>query len=95
MDRLYLAAWMPTLIIWGDRDNIIPVSHAFAAHDAIPGSRLEILKGAGHFPHAEEPVRFVEILSEFMRTTEPSRITAEERRQMMTAQTPDPGGASS
>src|SRR5207342_851879 len=32
MDRLYLAAALPTLIVWGDRDDIIPVSHAHAAH---------------------------------------------------------------
>ncbi len=94
MDRLYLAARMPTLIVWGDRDNIIPVSHAYAAHEAIPGSRLEIMKGAGHFPHAEEPVRFVELVSEFMRTTAPSTITADERRRMLTTPAQGPAAAS-
>ncbi len=69
MDRLYLAAWMPTLIVWGEHDDIIPVSHARAAHEAIPGSRLEIFEGAAHFPHAEQPERFVEVLSDFMATT--------------------------
>ena len=88
MDRLYLAARMPTLIIWGDRDNIIPVSHAYAAHDAIPESRLEILEGAGHFPHAEEPLRFVDILSEFIETTQKSSLTAEKRRELMLAHDP-------
>jgi pimeloyl-ACP methyl ester carboxylesterase len=83
MDRLYLSARMPTLIIWGDRDNIIPVSHAYAAHDAILGSRLEIIEGAGHFPHVEEPLRFVEILSEFIESTEPSSVTAEQRRELL------------
>jgi pimeloyl-ACP methyl ester carboxylesterase len=83
MDRLYLAARIPTLIVWGDRDNIIPVRHGYEAHDAIPGSRLEILEGVGHFPHVEEPLRFAEILSEFMDTTEPSNFTLEERRELM------------
>ena len=69
--RLYLAAWMPTLIIWGDQDNIIPVEHGRAAHEAIPHSRLEIFEGASHFPHAEQPERFVEVVSEFMATTTP------------------------
>lgn len=68
-DRLYLAAALPTLIVWGERDDIIPVSHAHAAHDAIPGSRLEIFDGAAHFPHAEQPERFVEVLSDFVVTT--------------------------
>jgi pimeloyl-ACP methyl ester carboxylesterase len=88
MDRLYLAARIPTLIIWGDRDNIIPVSHAYAAHDTILGSRLEIIEGAGHFPHAEEPLRFVEVLSEFIDSTEPSSVTAEQRRELLLTHDP-------
>ena len=87
MDRIYLAARMPTLIIWGDRDTIIPVSHARAAHAAIAGSRIEIIEGAGHFPHVEEPLRFAEILSDFMETTRPSSITAEERRALLVNRT--------
>jgi pimeloyl-ACP methyl ester carboxylesterase len=83
MDRLYLTARIPTMIVWGDRDNIIPVSHARAAHDAIPGSRLEIIEGAGHFPHVEAPHRFVEILSEFMDSTQPNSITTAERRALL------------
>ena len=83
IDRLYLAAHMPTLIVWGDHDKIIPVSHAYAAHQAITGSRLEIIEGAGHFVDVEEPIRFVEILSEFMATTQPSSVTAEERPEVM------------
>ena len=79
---------VPTLIIWGDRDNIIPVSHAYAAHDAILGSRLEIIQGTGHFPHVEEPLRFVEILSEFIDSTEPSSVTAEQRRELLLTHDP-------
>lgn len=71
MDRLYLAASMPTLIIWGDQDHIIPIDHGYAAHDAIAGSRLEIFEGADHFPHAEQPERFVATVSDFMATTTP------------------------
>lgn len=70
-DRLYLAAAMPTLIIWGDKDGIIPVEHAHAAHEAIPHSRLEILEGCGHFPHVQEPARLVEVIREFVNTTRP------------------------
>jgi pimeloyl-ACP methyl ester carboxylesterase len=87
MDRIYLAARMPTLIVWGDRDTMIPVSHAHAAHEAIAGSRIEIIEGAGHFPHVEEPYRFVEILSDFMGSTEPSSITAGEWRELMLTHT--------
>jgi pimeloyl-ACP methyl ester carboxylesterase len=69
LDRLYLASHLPTLIVWGERDEIIPVDHAHAAHDAIPGSRLEILPAVGHFPHLESPARFLEILEDFLGTT--------------------------
>lgn len=71
MDRLYLAAAMPTLIVWGDDDRIIPVEHAHAAHDVIEGSRLEIFKSVGHFPHSEEPDRFIDVLTDFVLTTDP------------------------
>ena len=83
MDRLYLAAHMPTLIVWGEDDRIIPLAHAYQAHDAIPNSRLEVMEGVGHFPHAEDPDRFVEILVDFMRTTEPSAATPEQLRQLL------------
>lgn len=70
-DRLYLAAGMPTLILWGEKDRLIPVQHAREAHERIPGSRLEIFAGAGHFPWRDEPRRFAEVLLDFMKTTTP------------------------
>jgi pimeloyl-ACP methyl ester carboxylesterase len=74
-NRLHLAAEVPTLIVWGDADPIIPVDHAYAAHDSIPGSRLEIFEGVGHYPHCEAPDRFVDVLGDFIETTVPARIT--------------------
>jgi pimeloyl-ACP methyl ester carboxylesterase len=71
-DRLYLAADVPTLIVWGDRDPIIPFDHALAAHEAIAGSRLEVFEGVGHYPHCEQPDRFVEVLADFLATTRPA-----------------------
>jgi len=70
LDRLYLAGHLPTMIVWGDNDAIIPVAHAHAAHETIPGSRLEVLDGVGHFPHAEAPEQFIELMLDFMATTE-------------------------
>jgi pimeloyl-ACP methyl ester carboxylesterase len=70
-DRLYLAAALPTLIVWGGQDRLIPVEHARAAHTAIPGSRLEVFPGAGHFPHRDDPAHFAEVLLDFLRTTRP------------------------
>jgi pimeloyl-ACP methyl ester carboxylesterase len=73
-DRLYLAQAVPFLLVWGERDPIIPVEHAHAAHRLVPGSQLEIFPAAGHFPHLDDPLRFVRLLTDFMRTTEPASI---------------------
>jgi len=81
--RLYLAEQTPTLIVWGGKDRIIPLSHAFEAFKAMPNSRLEILPDAGHFPQAEEPARFVEVLRDFLRTTEPSKSNPRETRERL------------
>lgn len=83
VSRLYLAAHMPTLIVWGDRDRIIPLSHAHEAHAVMPNSRLAVLEGVGHYPHAEEPEQFVEILVDFLGATEPSKFTREEIRNLL------------
>src|SRR4051794_38889943 len=39
-----------TLIVWGDRDPILPVRHGTEAAELLPGSRFELMPGAGHFP---------------------------------------------
>ncbi|HEY7010676.1 MAG TPA: alpha/beta fold hydrolase [Jatrophihabitantaceae bacterium] len=57
---------VPTLVVWGARDRIIPSSHGVAAHQAIAGSRLEIFEQAGHFPHLDQPERFAGVLTSFV-----------------------------
>jgi pimeloyl-ACP methyl ester carboxylesterase len=74
LGRLYRAAQLPTLIVWGAQDPFIPVSHATKAHKAIPGSRPEIFDGVGHYPHCEAPERFLEVLVDFMTSTKPARL---------------------
>src|SRR5919204_6024796 len=54
-DRLYLLTGFPTLIVWGECDNTIPLEHGRWAHMAIPGSHLVTLPRAAHFPHLEDP----------------------------------------
>ncbi|CAB4901431.1 unannotated protein [freshwater metagenome] len=71
-DRLYLAAAMPTLIVWGADDPIIPAGHGRRAHAAMPGSRLELLPGVGHFPPLEAPEELTAALRDFLGTTEPA-----------------------
>jgi pimeloyl-ACP methyl ester carboxylesterase len=82
-DRLYLASDLPTLVIWGQRDHIIPVSHAHAAHEALPGSRLEIFENCGHFPHCEDPERFARVVLHFLDDTEPFHADPMTWRQLI------------
>ncbi len=74
-DRLYLAARVPTLIVWGDSDGIIPVEHGYEAHDQIDAGELVILEGVGHFPHVEAPEVFTDTLLDFLAATEPGPLT--------------------
>lgn len=82
-DRLYLAAHIPTMIVWGENDGIIPVAHAYAAHELIPTSRLEVMPGVGHFPHVEEPEEFAELLIDFLATTKPASTRHEALREVL------------
>jgi pimeloyl-ACP methyl ester carboxylesterase len=80
LDRLYLAEALPLLIVWGDRDPIIPVAHAEEAHRELPGSRLEIFEGVGHLPQLEAPGRFIAALERFLAETEPVEFDRDEWR---------------
>ncbi len=72
IDRAYLARGMPTMIVWGERDMVIPVKHAWAAAQLLPGCRFEVLKEAGHMPQEDAPLRFAEVLTDFVERTKPS-----------------------
>src|SRR4051794_1745421 len=76
-DRLYLSRDVPTMLIWGDRDPIIPVAHGHRAHELMPHSRLEVFPRAGHFPFNDDPERFVAVLGDFIATTEPAELSDE------------------
>src|ERR1700733_7681268 len=69
LGKIHVSHGLPTLLTWGEEDRIIPVAHGYAAHDAVPGSRLEVLPGVGHFPHVESPTAVVDILDDFIATT--------------------------
>jgi pimeloyl-ACP methyl ester carboxylesterase len=57
---------IPTLIVWGSKDRMIPAWHALSAQRAVPDCRVELFEGAGHFPHLEDPDRFAHMLREFI-----------------------------
>jgi pimeloyl-ACP methyl ester carboxylesterase len=83
VDRLYLAAEMPSLIIWGERDPIIPFRHGLQASEVMPGSHFVSFPNAGHFPHRDDPRRFVRELTEFVESTEPGDTRDERMRELL------------
>jgi len=83
LDRLYLAEALPSLIVWGENDRIIPSHHAEIAHDAMPDSRIELIEGAGHFPQMTHPIRVARVLAGFIEETEAAEIVAEDMRELV------------
>ena len=88
LDRCYLAEGMPTLIIWGRRDRVIPVEHANRAHEVMPSSKLVIFDKAGHFPHHDEPGRFASVIEDFLDTTAPATYDPVRWRRLLRAGSP-------
>jgi pimeloyl-ACP methyl ester carboxylesterase len=90
LDRLYLAEALPSLIVWGEDDPIIPAHHGEIAHDAMPQSRLEIIEGAGHFPQVTHAAKVARLLSNFMETTTGADINADDMRELVLARMDEP-----
>ena len=74
LSRLRLRAEVPTLVVWGESDRIIPVEHGYGVQAARPGSRLEVLAGLGHFPHVEAPAEFASVVEEFIAGSEDAAV---------------------
>ncbi len=68
-DYLPEAGRLPTLVVWGTRDRMIPAWHATSAATSIEGCRVELFHGAGHFPHLDDPDRFAALVREFVTST--------------------------
>ena len=56
---------LPTLVVWGAADRMIPVAHGRAYADGIPGARLRIIANAGHLPQLEAPDELLAAVREF------------------------------
>ncbi len=82
LDRCYLTEAIPVQIIWGTKDVVVPVRHAWMAHAAMPGSRLEIFEGSGHFPFHDDPARFIDVVQRFIDTTEPAEYDQAALREL-------------
>ncbi|HST70476.1 MAG TPA: alpha/beta fold hydrolase [Solirubrobacterales bacterium] len=64
---------IPTLVVWGLNDRIVPVEAALGYQRLIPKSRLEIFERTGHLPMLERPLRFNPLLEEFIESSQPLR----------------------
>jgi pimeloyl-ACP methyl ester carboxylesterase len=84
-DRAYLTEEMPLSVVWGSDDAVLPVEHAARAAELAPRARVEVIPDAGHFPHKDRPQRFVRILQDFIRTTEPARYSRARFRALLKA----------
>jgi pimeloyl-ACP methyl ester carboxylesterase len=89
LDRCYLTRGMPTMLVWGAHDAVVPYSHAHIAHAAMPGSRLEMFHGAGHFPFRTDAPRFLSVLDDFIGKTEAASYSSHEWREALRRGPPD------
>ncbi|MGH3414064.1 MAG: alpha/beta fold hydrolase [Marmoricola sp.] len=89
-DRAYLTEAMPVLVVWGADDRVIPVSHAETAARLAPGAVIEVMADAGHFPHRDHPKRFVRVVNDFIRHSQPARYHRAQWRALMRQGPPVP-----
>ena len=82
-DRAYLTEAMPMCVVWGEEDRVIPVTHASIACELAPGARVEVIANAGHFPHKDHPERFVRIVNDFVRKSQPATYSRERFRALL------------
>ena len=75
----YLAEDLPTLLVWSDRDSVIPLTHAHATQEHLPTSRLVVIPGGGHEPHRRDPERFAAEVAAFV--GEPPMTASRDMRQ--------------
>jgi pimeloyl-ACP methyl ester carboxylesterase len=83
LDRLYLADQMPTLIIWGSDDPVIPITHGRRAHEIVEHSRYVEVPRAGHWPMLDDPDRVVAELTTFMEETDPFEWSIQSVRERL------------
>jgi pimeloyl-ACP methyl ester carboxylesterase len=66
LDRVAVIKDFPSLIVWGQHDRILPAHQGERIHREVPHTHLSIFKHAGHFPHRDDPAKFVRALDAFV-----------------------------
>lgn len=69
LEMRYLADQVPTLLVWSEKDGVIPVAHAHATQQHLPGSKLVVFPGGGHEPHRRHAARFADAVASFVEAT--------------------------
>ena len=54
---------VPTSLVWGEHDGVVPLSYAEALQKAITGAKLHVIEDAAHIPHLQQPEKFVACLT--------------------------------
>jgi pimeloyl-ACP methyl ester carboxylesterase len=80
--RMHMAGHIPLLLVWGERDSVIPIAHGRGAHALVPGSRFEAFAKSGHFPQLDEPERLIEVIGDFIDSTAPATFDADQWREL-------------
>jgi 2-hydroxymuconate-semialdehyde hydrolase len=62
----------PTLVVWGDRDRILPAHHLSAARTALPHAQSHVFADTGHLPQVERAVEFAALVGPFLEASIPS-----------------------
>lgn len=87
-DRLYLAQHVPILLIWGDKDPIVPLTHGAHAAEMLPGAKLSIVQRAGHMPHRSNPAAFAKAVRSFVESTDAASFDLDTTRTLMAGAQP-------
>lgn len=66
IEMRYLADQVPTMLVWSERDGVIPVAHARATHEHLPASTLVVFPGGGHEPHRRHAEEFAAAVADFV-----------------------------
>jgi len=83
LGKLNFRTDFPVMAIWGERDNMIPVRHAYAAQEVRPDVRLEVLADVGHFPHAERPGEVAELIDDFITGGRADTVSGQPHAEMV------------
>lgn len=66
LNRIGSTDAIPSVILWGEDDRVVPARQGIGVCEMVPHIELKVFKHAGHFPHRDDPTRFVRVVDEFL-----------------------------